>query len=155
MPDSPQKSELVRRILSHDADVQMPPPDSNRVLSEDERQLLIRWIRQGAEYSQHWAFVVPVRPTIPDAGRVELGVTPIDLFVRQRLTREGLEFSPPAEIYTLVRRVYLDLIGLPPTPKVADEWYARLFQITSGPVEDSHSVYVNEDAWRQLVESTV
>ena len=153
VPGSPEKSELVRRILSRDPDIRMPPSESNRVLAEDERQLLIRWIRQGAEYTRHWAFVPPVRPAIRDAERVESGVNPIDLFVWQRLEREGLVASPPAELYTLIRRVYLDLIGLPPTPEEADKWYARLFQITSGPVETSHNVYVNEDAWRNLVDT--
>ncbi len=153
VPGSPQKSELVRRILSRDPDERMPPPDSNRVLAEDERQLLIRWIRQGAEYTRHWAFVPPVRPAIPNAGRVELGVNPIDLFVWQRQEREGLVASPPAELYTLIRRVYLDLIGLPPTPEEADEWYARLVQITSGPVETADKVYLNEDEWQKLVDT--
>lgn len=104
-------SELIARITSDDPDVVMPPPDSNRKsLDADEIDILRRWIAEGAMWGKHWSFEVPTRPTPPDsAGH------PIDAFVRKRLAEKGLKPSPLASKETLIRRVTLDLTGLPPT----------------------------------------
>jgi len=153
VPGDAEKSELVRRILSDDPDVRMPPPDSNRVVAEDERQLLIRWIRQGAEYTRHWAFVRPERPPIvppiiilPPRTPHSFVWHPIDQFVTSRLHRNKLRPSREANAYTLVRRVYLDLIGLPPNLEEADEWVAKLRP------ENSNKETVDPVAWRGLVD---
>lgn len=114
VPGQPGKSELYRRITSHDPDAVMPPPAEKKPLTDAQRDTLRRWIEQGASYEQHWAFVPPQKtavPAVPDA------VSPIDAFVRTRLAKEGLSPSPPAAPHTLCRRLYLDLTGLPPSPE--------------------------------------
>jgi hypothetical protein len=114
-PGDPDASALVERILSTDEFEQMPPPDSKRSLSKEEKQLLIDWIKQGAIYQQHWSLVKPERPSLPkvdDRGRLE---NPIDHFILKKLTEKGILPSAHAERETLIRRVTLDLTGLPPT----------------------------------------
>ena len=102
-------SSLLERIESTDPEKQMPPAHSNKKLTDAQKQLLHKWIEQGAKYTQHWAFVPPQRPDAPK------DVHPIDHLVLQQLKREGLSFSPPADPHTLLRRLSLDIIGLPPT----------------------------------------
>ncbi|MCR9294770.1 MAG: PSD1 and planctomycete cytochrome C domain-containing protein [bacterium] len=112
VPGSPQKSELYARIMSDDPDTVMPPPDSHKQpLTEQEKERVRKWIEQGAEYQNFWAFEAPVMPQLS----AELGVAPIDFFVRQRLRQEGLAPSAPAEKRALIRRLSFDLTGLPPT----------------------------------------
>ncbi|MEZ6091273.1 MAG: PSD1 and planctomycete cytochrome C domain-containing protein [Pirellulaceae bacterium] len=113
-------SELVARILSDDPDLRMPPPKAGAPLSDADRDVLIRWIDQGAQYTPHWAFVPPKRPEPPSVKRTDWALNPIDLFVLNRLETEGIEPSADADAMQLVRRVYLDLIGIPPTPEQAD-----------------------------------
>ncbi len=107
----PDASELVRRIMSTDPDVVMPPPDTNKTLNPKEKQLLSNWIEQGAQYERHWAYVPVSRPDTPSPA----GVNEIDAFIDARLTQEGLELSQEADKATLINRVTLDLTGLPPT----------------------------------------
>ena len=109
VPGKPEDSDAIVRILSKDSDEQMPPPKSNKVLTAAEKETLRRWVAEGAKYEPHWAFVAPVRPTVPAA------VSAIDYFVEKTLTANALRFSPPAEKGALLRRVTLDLTGLPPT----------------------------------------
>ena len=106
MPGKPDASELVRRILTTDEDDLMPPPHTKKVLSENDKVVLKTWIAEGAKYEKHWAFSPPQPPKTPNAS--------IDSFIRARLEKEGLKPSPEADRCTLVRRVYLDLIGLSP-----------------------------------------
>ncbi len=113
VPGEPSASELVRRITSDDERERMPPKSSGKTLSVAQRELLTRWIEQGADYQVHWAFVAPQRPPLPSAAA--WARNPIDCFVIARLQQEGLAPSPEAERTTLLRRVTLDLIGLPPT----------------------------------------
>ena len=122
-PGKPDESELVRRILSDDADERMPPPKSNRKLSAAQKETLRRWVAEGAKFEEHWAYRVPVRPPVPKMPGVS---NPIDAFVRDRLDREGLAPAPPADRRTLIRRVTLDLTGLPPTPGEVDAFLADL-----------------------------
>ena len=115
VPGHPESSELIQRIFSTDPDEQMPPPSTKKSLSDSAKATLRAWIAAGAKYEPHWAFtpprqVAPPRPT----------PNPIDAFVQDRLAREGLTPAPEASPYELVRRVYLDLIGLPPAPAEAD-----------------------------------
>ncbi len=112
VPGKPDASEVVKRILSTDEDEVMPPPHTKKVLSDKEKSILKQWIAEGAKYEAHWAYSPPQPSKDPKAG--------IDHFIRERLAQEGLKPSPEADAYTLVRRVYLDLIGLPPTPAEAD-----------------------------------
>jgi hypothetical protein len=115
VPYSPEKSELIDRIYAHDAGI-MPPKSSNKILSDDEKQTLKQWIKEGAEYKPHWAFVAPVRPPVPAVREVAWPKTIIDHFILSRLEEKGLKPSPVADKQSLIRRVSLDLTGLPPTP---------------------------------------
>jgi hypothetical protein len=112
----PEESELWRRVSSSGSDKVMPPADSNRSLSKAEKELLKRWIEQGAEYSGHWAFEpLPERVDVPETSRKDWGRNPIDQFVLAELERQELAPSAPAEPLRWLRRVTLDLTGLPPT----------------------------------------
>lgn len=119
VPGQPAASALISRVLSADPDEVMPPPATKWTLTEAEKRTFERWVAEGAEYRAHWAFVPPVRPPLPEVNDRRWARHPIDRFVYARLEAEGLEPSPPADRRTLVRRVYLDLIGLPPTPEEA------------------------------------
>ncbi|MBI3721427.1 MAG: DUF1549 domain-containing protein, partial [Fimbriimonas ginsengisoli] len=123
VPGNPGKSELIRRIDTANADDLMPPPDSHRTLTGEQKTLLRRWVSQGALWPSHWAFAPPIRPVVPK-GRWARGSNPIDDFIRARLARDSLKPAPEADRITLIRRVTLDLIGLPPTPDEVDAFVA-------------------------------
>ncbi len=120
VPGKPEASELVARISGDDHDTLMPPPSAKLPLSAAQKKTLERWIREGAQYTTHWAFVAPKRPAFPVLKNRTWARNPIDTFVLSRLEKEGLAPSPEADRYTLARRVALDLVGLPPTPEEAD-----------------------------------
>lgn len=107
VPHSLEKSEFWERVTSDDEDEIMPPPETDKALTAEELDLLKRWIEQGAEYQDHWAFIAPVRPE---------GGSSIDDFVDQRLEEVGVEATARAKRHVLLRRLSLDLTGLPPTP---------------------------------------
>ncbi|MFQ5732759.1 MAG: PSD1 and planctomycete cytochrome C domain-containing protein [Planctomycetaceae bacterium] len=115
-PGEPESSELIARISHADADSVMPPPATGNRITKAEAAVLRRWIRRGARYEKHWAFLPPERPAIPSTRSRKRMENPIDAFVRTRLERVGLRPSPPADRATLIRRVTLDLTGLPATP---------------------------------------
>ena len=109
--------EMMARLTSNDPEVRMPPPDSNRVLSDEDRSKLVQWLKAGAEWpkdDRHWAFVPPVQPKIPELQSKWEG-NGIDAFILQRLKKEQLTPSTEADKATLIRRVTFDLTGLPPT----------------------------------------
>jgi mono/diheme cytochrome c family protein len=108
-------SELLRRVLSTDPDTVMPPPATKTTLSAKEKDTLRAWLTAGATYEQHWSFLPPKRPPVPELKSQP--ANPIDAFILARLRKEGLAPSPQADRYTLIRRVYLDLLGVPPTPE--------------------------------------
>ena len=120
VPGKPSESEVVRRIESNDPDLQMPPPSSNKPLSARDKQIIARWIEQGARYESHWAFKSFVSPQNNSESSVSKAVAeqvnesgslhPIDSMVRHRLAALGLPPSPRADSSTLLRRLYLDLI---------------------------------------------
>ncbi len=115
VPGKPDSSGIYQRVSSEQADRRMPPAYSNRILSKEQIAILKRWIEEGGEYSEHWAFKPPKRPAVPataDSGWVK---NPIDAFVFQRAQAEGLRPNPPAAPETWLRRVSLDLTGLPPS----------------------------------------
>ena len=105
-------SELWARITTADADLVMPPPEFGKPITESQRQVLRSWIENGAEFGQHWSFVQPTKPPVPANGQTH----PIDAFLQRKITAAGLEMSEPADRRTLLRRITLDLTGLPPTP---------------------------------------
>ena len=116
-------SELWRRVNASDAADRMPPEGSNkRALSAQEKELIRRWISEGARYEPHWSFVAPVRPLVPGVRDGAWCRNEIDRFVLARLEQEGIAPSPEADAETLVRRVFLDLTGLPPTPGEVDAY---------------------------------
>ena len=97
VPGQAADSSLIARIHSTDAESQMPPPKSNRKLSIDQKKLLAKWIDQGAAYSNHWAFIAPVRPELPRVSKSDWPRTPVDHFVLSTLEAEGLTPSPEAD----------------------------------------------------------
>jgi hypothetical protein len=118
VPGKPDQSAIVTRTHSADPDEVMPPPSVKKPLTDREKQVLKAWVAAGARYDPHWAFVRPQRPTLP---KTKHPITnPIDAFVFARLEKEGLAPSPVADRFTLIRRVYLDLVGYPPTPEEVD-----------------------------------
>lgn len=123
-PGKPEQSELIKRVFSTDPDEMMPPPAAKMTLTAEQKQILRDWVASGAQYAPHWAFTAPKSPAIPQLKAPlprGLGVkNPIDNFILARLEKDGLTPAPEADKYTLARRVYLDLIGLPPTPEQAD-----------------------------------
>ena len=120
VPGSLRRSELVHRIVSEDDDYMMPPSESNLVLSDYEQALLKKWVDQGAEWKEHWAFTPPVRPELPAVSDEEWASQPIDQFVLARLDRDGIAPSEQADKERLLRRVTFDLTGLPPTIEEID-----------------------------------
>ena len=125
-PANLAKSELLARITTTDPDTQMPPPESNSKLTPEQVQLLQRWVAEGAKYDQHWAFKPPVRhslPTLTGAQR-SWAQNAVDHFVAAKQAEAGLSPSPEAGRATLLRRVSLDLTGLPPTPEQLEAYLA-------------------------------
>jgi hypothetical protein len=123
VPGNSAASKLVRRINADEHD-RMPPVRSNRRLTAAQKDLLRRWIDQGAPWGKHWAYETPVRPPLPPVHDAGWCRNAIDRFVLARLEREGLAPSPEAPRATLLRRVCLDLTGLPPTPAEVDTFLA-------------------------------
>ncbi len=123
-PGDTGRSELVRRILSADPAVVMPIPESHLSLTEIEKATLVRWIEQGAEWTPHWAFVAPKKPPVPTGPDLGQFSNPIDGFVRAGLRGTGLAPSEEASRETLIRRVTMDLTGLPPTVAEIDAFVA-------------------------------
>ena len=122
VPHHPEQSELYRRITTKDDDDRMPPASSNLSLSDEEKDLLRRWIEQGAQYKPHWAFIPVEKPAMPAVANPAQARNPIDAFVLARLAREGLTLSPEASRETLIRRLSFDLRGLPPTLEEIDRF---------------------------------
>ncbi len=119
-PVDPEESELLVRVLSDDPDVVMPPPKFNKVLTPAQKETLKQWVKTGAEYEPHWAYVPPKRPVVPVLADTRLVRGPIDAFVQVALPRQALQPAPEADPRTLIRRLSLDLIGLPPTSQEVD-----------------------------------
>ena len=120
VPGKPDESELIRRILSQDPDERMPPADSNKKLSPEEVELLRSWVAAGATWREHWAYRVPERKPVPSPPDSTSSHNPIDAFIRAGLAEQNLQPAPRADRPTLVRRLYLDLTGLPPSPAQVD-----------------------------------
>ncbi|MFZ9936782.1 MAG: PSD1 and planctomycete cytochrome C domain-containing protein [Luteolibacter sp.] len=131
VPGDPDHSEIIRRILSKDPRMVMPPPDAHMAaMPSAQIDTLKRWIKAGAPYEPHWAFVPPRKTEIP------AGTNPVDHFINQRLAAEKIEPNRTADDETLVRRLHLDLTGLPPSPAEIDAALAD----------------ASPDRWNQLAE---
>ncbi len=111
VPGKPDESELIKRIFTTDADDLMPPAESHKVLTSAQKELLKRWVEQGAVYEGHWSYIPPVKPSTP------AGKNGIDFLVKERLKAINLKPSPEADRRTLARRLFFDLVGLPPKPE--------------------------------------
>jgi len=135
-PGNLAKSELVTRIHSVDASLLMPPPKSNRRLNAEQKKLLERWVQEGAVYNTHWAFVKPNRPASPSVKKKEWIRNPIDAFVLAKLDQAGLAPSPEADRTTLIKRLSIDLTGLPPTPAEVEGFLADKSENAYGNVVD-------------------
>jgi hypothetical protein len=122
VPGKPDESELYRRLVTADEDDRMPPRKTQRSLSAAQVQRIRRWIEEGAPWSAHWSFVAPKAPAFPETKNRSWRRNPIDDFVLARLEKEGLAPSPEAERATLLRRVSLDLTGIPPTTEELDRF---------------------------------
>jgi mono/diheme cytochrome c family protein len=120
----PDESELIQRVRSDDPDEVMPPPKHGQKLPAVEVDRLVRWVAQGASYAKHWAYARPTRPVMPEVKAANWPKNAIDRFILARIERQGLKPSPEADRNTLIRRLSLDLTGLPPTPDEVDA-YAR------------------------------
>jgi hypothetical protein len=124
VPGDVQRSALVQRIVSEDAEDVMPPPELHRPLSETEKDILIRWVRQGARYDPHWAFVSQRTHPTPKLDDPAWPIDPLDAFVADAAAKQGLRPSAPAERATLLRRATFVLTGLPPTIAEVDAFLA-------------------------------
>lgn len=124
VPGQPDESALIRRIVAADPEERMPPAETGKVIKPEQIELIRRWIAEGAEWPQHWAFVPPQRPPVPGTANTGWARNPIDSFVLQRLEREGLAPSPEADPLTLLRRASLDITGLPPSPEEIEDYLA-------------------------------
>ncbi len=118
LPGKPDESELVKRVFTTNEDDLMPPPDSHKKLTAAQKETLKRWVAEGAAYEPHWSFINPVRPEVPKVQSPKSKVAnPIDAFVLAQLEAKRIKPSPEADRRTLLRRLSLDLTGLPPTPE--------------------------------------
>src|SRR5205085_11216249 len=114
----------IARITTTDEDDHMPPAKTGKKLTSQQIDLLTRWIEQGANWQEHWAYVKPQRPPVPEKAGKGWAKNPIDHFVAGKLEREKLKPSSAADKTTLIRRAALDATGLPPTPQEVDAFLA-------------------------------
>lgn len=126
VPGKPDESEMIVRVSSHNADEMMPPPKENKPLQGAQIETLKQWIQQGANYSTHWAFDPPQKVPLPASRAAH----PVDAFVAAKLQSLDLRPSPPASSAALCRRLYLDLVGLPPSPGELDAFEKQGFAVT-------------------------
>jgi mono/diheme cytochrome c family protein len=121
VPGKPEESDVIARIFMADGDKElMPPKESHKTLKPEQKEILKRWVKEGAKYQAHWSFITPQKPEVPrsrDTKWSEWGNHPIDAFVFEKLQQNKLQPNPEADRRTLIRRVAYDLTGLPPDPK--------------------------------------
>ncbi len=124
VPGEPEKSEAYRRLVADDESLKMPPPDSKLALTPEQVETLRLWIAQGAKYEKHWSFITPTRPALPTVQQTNWPRNAIDYFVLAQLEERGIAPAPRAARETLIRRLSLDLTGLPPTLEELDAYLA-------------------------------
>ena len=119
---SPKKSEMLNRIFHENPSIVMPPPESNLVLSDYEKEILNKWILQGGKWKKHWSYNKPIKPQIPDVKNKSWINNDIDYFTLKNIEANGLNISSVEDKEILIRRLYFDLIGLPPSVEEIDEF---------------------------------
>jgi len=124
VPSEPDKSEIIQKIFSDDPKIQMPPMDSNLSLTQIEKEIIYQWIEQGAPFSEHWAYISPVKPKIGKPHFPHWEENPIDWYIGRKIHQRRWSPSRLADKETLLRRVYFDLTGLPPTIEAIDAFLA-------------------------------
>lgn len=124
VPGDADRSTLIKHVTSRDPDEVMPPPDTGKPLSQEQIATLVRWVKEGAPWKNHWSFIPPERPGIPEVKQADWPVNEIDRFVLARMEKAGFSPAPEAERAALLRRVTFDLTGLPPTPEEVDAFLA-------------------------------
>ncbi|MGC6467788.1 MAG: DUF1553 domain-containing protein [Akkermansiaceae bacterium] len=137
VPGKPEKSELIARIESSDPEDLMPPPDSGHTLTDQQKKLLRQWIKEGGKYTKHWSFTQPIKTAPPETSNPDWIQHEIDSFILARLDDAGISPSPKADPFQLLRRVSLDLTGLPPTVEDADKFAAD-------PSPEAYRAYVDQ-----------
>ena len=137
VPGDPDSTAILDRVYSDDPEVVMPPPETKKTLSAEQKEMLVRWVKEGAEYEPHWSFIPPARPPLPEVRQADWVRNPVDRFVLARLEAEGLTPATEADRRTLARRVAYDLTGLPPDPALVEAF-----------VLDPHA-----DAYERLVDT--
>ncbi len=137
VPGDPDSTVMLDRVYADDPDEVMPPPETKKTLSAEQKALLTRWVKEGAEYEPHWSFIPPTRPPLPEVQKTDWVRNPIDQFILARLETDGLAPAVEADRRTLARRVAYDLTGLPPDPALVEAF-----------VLDPHS-----DAYERLVDT--
>jgi hypothetical protein len=156
-PGKAKESALIEHIFSSNPKAIMPPPKTNKKLTAAQKEILKRWIEQGAEYQLHWSLIAPKRPALPTVKNNAWVRNPIDRFVLAELEKRGLEPSPEADRRTLARRLSLDLTGLPPAPadveafvndKSADYYEKYVAQLMKSPHYGEHRARYWLDAAR-------
>ena len=120
--ENPEKSELLRRIFHDNKSISMPPPESNLILTDHEKSILEKWVMQGAEWKKHWAYIKPSLPKIPQVKNKDWVSNPIDNFVLKNIENNQLSISNIESKEILIRRLYFDLIGLPPSVQEVDDF---------------------------------
>lgn len=118
VPSDLEKSEVYHRIISQDPNTQMPPPESNLALTQEEIELIKRWIKEGAQYEPHWAFVPPKKAPLPKVKNEDWPKNEIDYFTLAKMSQKGLKPNETATKAELLKRISLDITGLPPTPEM-------------------------------------
>lgn len=136
LPGNPEGSALIHRVESGDHTEQMPPPEAKKNFGDAERTLLRRWIQEGAAWSEHWAFVQPRKPPLPTIKNPSWPRNPIDYFIAAKLDEMTLEPAGEATPTTLIRRLSLDLTGLPPTPEEVNAFVADASEDAYGNLVD-------------------
>jgi hypothetical protein len=142
VPGKPDESAIIQRILSTDENEVMPPPTSHKVLTVQQKDLLKTWIAEGAEYQGHWAYSTPTKPELPQVRNTAWIRNPIDRFVLAELERRGIEPAPEADLRSLIRRVSLDLTGLPASLEEVE-------RVLADPSPERYENYVDELMARQ------
>jgi hypothetical protein len=124
VPGKPEQSEIIKRLTAHDPGDRMPPVETKRIITSEQIAKIRRWIGEGAKYEEHWAFIRPTRPALPNVAQRQWPRNEIDRFVLAKLEQSNLKPRKEAGRHTLIKRLYLDLVGLLPTPMEADAFAA-------------------------------
>ena len=140
VPGKPAESELIKRIHSHDPEVLMPPANAKKSLTEQQKLILEQWVKEGAEFTAHWAYTPPIRPEVPKTKQNSWPKNPIDAFVLKRLEDGQLSPREEAAPHVWLRRVTLDLTGLPPSIEELDAF------------EDELKTDAKEDVYAEVVD---